>query len=301
MSETHVLVLTWNQRDLTLRCLESLQRCRGATRLVVIDNGSSDGSAAAIRSRFPAVELVVLERNLGYCGGFNRGLRLALERQASAAVLLNNDTEPDPSYLMELAAASGSEPALLGPKIFFRSEPELLQSAGAKVVRSTGRVRHLGFRRPDRGQYDAPRRRDALSGCCLWINQAALERVGLLDETYFAYFEDVEYCLRARSLGARIELVPRARVWHEGSASLGGESSAARLYYSVRNHLWVLDQRLPLPSWGRVARRTWVLGLSLAYLLWSSRVPPAAGLRALARAWRDYRQGVRGPLQNALS
>lgn len=302
MSETYVLILSWNQREQTLRCLESLRQCSGPqVRLVLIDNGSSDGTAETVRSRFPQVELVALAANQGYCAGFNHGLRLALERHAGAAVLLNNDAELDRKALIELQAASGPEPAILGPKIFFRSHPDRLQSAGAKVVRCTGRVRHLGYRQLDLGQYDAPTRRDALSGCCLWINQAALQRVGLLDEDYFAYFEDVEYCLRARGLGARVELVPRARVWHEGSASLGGESSPLRLYYSVRNHLRVLDQRLPLSRWGATARRSCVLGLSLAYLIGSSRIPKTAGCRALLRGWRDYCHGVQGPLKAPLA
>jgi len=302
VSAPHLLILAWNQREQTLRCLDSVRRLRGAApRTVVIDNGSEDGTAAAVRAQFPAAELIELPHNLGYCGGFNHGLRLALRERAQAAVLLNNDTWLDPDCLVELAAASGAEPELLGPKIFSAADPERLQSAGAKVAAGSGRIVHLGYGQRDRGQFDSPAARDALSGCCLWINRAALERAGLLDEGYFAYFEDVEYCLRAQRLGARIELVPRARLWHRGGISLGGPDSARRLYYSVRNHLHVLDQHRPLPPSHRALRSAWVLSLSLAYLGLRTRIPRAEGLRALARAWHDHRHNVRGALVGPLS
>ncbi|MDQ3670477.1 MAG: glycosyltransferase family 2 protein [Actinomycetota bacterium] len=286
------IVLAWNGREDTLACLESLREID----TICVDNGSSDGTGEAVRKRFPAVELLRSDENLGYAGGNNLGIRRALARGADWILLLNNDTVADAGIAGALEAAAGARPdaGVLACKVLFADAPERLMYAGGRfdtLLGYSGRLQ--GHGQPDDGRFDTLREVDRATGEAMAVSRAAIELVGPLDESLFAYVEDVEWCLRIRAAGCAVLFVPEARVWHRGSASTGGTRSTANLYYSARNTLAVVERHRPLPRGLRGLRRGVVVGTHLAQALAHPR--RRAALRAVREGWRDYRAGRLGP------
>jgi len=237
-----VVVLNWNGLADTRALLPTLARCRVPAdwrmRVLVVDNGSSDGSAAALAREFPEVELLALPGNRRFAGGCNAGAARALEQGADALMLLNNDTEADPGLVEKLLLALEQDPraGAAAPLICFREPLDRIWYAGGRCVPALGLAAHRGLRQRDRGQYRSVEATGYLTGCCLLATRAAWERVGPLDERYFIYAEDADWCLRARAAGLRLLFVPTARLWHKVSASAGA-ASPWKIYQRLRANL----------------------------------------------------------------
>ncbi len=247
------VVLNWNGWRDTERCLASL--CAGdypRLEVVVVDNGSTDGSVERLAPlvQEPWGRLAPLERNQGFTGGANVGLRLATERGADYVFLLNNDATVAPGCLKTLVEAAAARPdvGLVGPQIVWAGQPDRIWSAGISV--DWPRARVLAHRDEAAGGWlDGRRLVQGLSAGALLVERAVLERVGLLDERYFAYYEDVDLCLRARRAGFRCLYAGDARVAHAGSASsnrgAGRSQSVFLNYYAARNGLLFMATHAP--------------------------------------------------------
>lgn len=241
-----IIVLTWNGKALTLACLESLMSLDyGAVRIIVVDNGSADGTAEAVRGAYGnRVTLVENPANLGFSRGNNAGIRRALEDGAELVLLLNNDTTVDPALVRSLVEAilSSEDIGIAGPKIYYASPPDRIWFAGGEISLARGVSRHIGIRERDRGQYDEIRDVDYVTGCALMARREVFEAVGDLDPIFAAYYEDADFCMRARRAGFRVVYVPAGRVWHKISASTGGQLGAAKLSRKLRS-TWVFLRR----------------------------------------------------------
>jgi hypothetical protein len=281
------VVLNWNGGDDTLAALESL----AGLETICVDNGSVDGSADAVAERFPGVELVRTGVNLGFSGGNNVGIRLALARGADWVLLLNNDAVMDAGLPDALARGSSARPdaGVLACKVYFAEPRDVLMYAGGRVNLRLGYWgRQDGFGERDDGRFDALRDVDRATGAAMAVSRAAIEAAGLLDESLFAYAEDAEWCVRIRAAGFAVVFVPDAKAWHVGSASTGGLMSPTSLYYDTRNMIAVAERHAPL-SQGRTAlRRGVIVG---AHLL---AARSAAGARAVLAGWRDAAHGRLG-------
>jgi len=238
-----IVVLNWNGLADTLACLASLAELDYPEReVVVVDNGSSDGSVKAIRERFPTVTVLENGENLGYTGGNNVGLRHALAQRADYVLLLNNDTTVAPDFLRRLvdAAEADLQIALVGPTIYYYDRPAVIWSAGGAIDWQRGSTRMLGLNERDKGQFGRrPRAVDFITGCAMLVRRIVPERVGLLDERFFAYYEETEWCVRAVRAGYKIVHVPLARMWHKISLSAQTDSRSVH-YYMTRNRLLFL-------------------------------------------------------------
>ena len=285
------VVLSWNGREDTLACLESL---RGID-TVCVDNGSNDGSAAAVAERFPDVELIRTEVNLGFAAGNNVGIRRALDRGADWVVLLNNDAFVKPGFADALAAAAARHPdaGVLACKVYVVEPPDVLWYAGGSFEPRfgySGRVRGAGLR--DDGRFEEELDVDWATGAALAVSREAIERSGLLDEELFAYLEDVDWCLRIREAGLRVVFVPSARAWHRVSASTGGPSSPTSLRYHCRNTLAVSERHRSLGRARGAVRQGIVLSTHALQAL--QQPPRGRALWAVVRGWRDYGRGRMG-------
>jgi GT2 family glycosyltransferase len=231
-----VLVLAWNGRALTEACLDSLLVMTGAAfDVLVVDNASTDGTPAALRTRYGArIEVLENGANLLFAGGMNTGLERALAAGYDFVLLLNNDVVVDPGLLRELLAAVTADAriAAAGPKIYFYDAPEVIWFAGGELSLWRGWSRHTGLREVDHGQHDEPRDVDYLTGCAYLVRREALQDVGLFDTSYAMYSEDADWSFRARERGWRLVYAPRARMWHRVSASAG-----ARSWFKVRRRV----------------------------------------------------------------
>lgn len=289
------LILNTNRRADTLACLASL--AAGSyphNTVVVLDNASTDGSPEAIRAAFPAVQVVALAENLGYAGNNNVGLALALSQGADWVLVLNEDTVLAPDCVAALVAAGEADPqvGMAGPLIYHADEPGVIQSAGGVLDRQW-RALHVGQNQPDQGQFAAPRPVDWLSGCALLVRRAVLEQVGLIDADYFYFWEETEWCLRARRAGWRVLHVPAAKLWHKG-VQRSYQPKPSVTYYATRNRFATLAKhRAPLgvwlAAWGEAARTlaSWTLRPK-----WRAQ---RAHRDALGRALWDFVRGRMGP------
>lgn len=233
-----VIVLDWNGADDTLACLESLQGVDyPAFDTLVIDNGSRRSVAPRVRAAFPAVTCIELPVNRGYAGGNNVGLRRALEMQYDFAYVLNNDTVVDPGTLRAaVAAARPDDIAAVGGKVLTFADPTRLWMTYGRIDYRQSLVQLAGWGERDAGQYDEPCDVEWVPGCALLLSCRALAEVGLFDEEFFAYHEDVDWCTSARERGWRIRYAPDAVVRHRGNRTLGGPSYVSpRKYLSARS------------------------------------------------------------------
>lgn len=229
----YVLVLNYRAWWDTLACLRALERLDYPRwRLLLLDNASDNDSVARIRAAFPEVRLVELERNLGFAGGNNLGIRQALAEGADYVWLLNPDAQPDPGALSAMVRLAEADPGLgaVGAVVCDMDRPERVQAwGGGEVVLKWGLIRLLSH------PAQMPRL-SYISGASLLIRRKALERVGLLDEGFFMYGEDCDYGLRLRKAGFRLGVAPGARVLHKGGTSWSSSLAADENFaaYNVR-------------------------------------------------------------------
>jgi GT2 family glycosyltransferase len=228
-----IIVLTWNGRDLTLDCLRSLE---GVTtpglRIILVDNASTDGTAEAVRRRYDQ-RITVIENpaNLGFAAGNNVAIQRALADGADFILLLNNDTVVAEDLVDHLLQPMLDTPAIgiTAPKIYYAEPENQIWFAGGEISMWRGVAKHTGIREMDRGQYETARDIDYATGCAFLARRAVFEKAGDLDPGFRAYFEDADFCMRAREAGFRIRYVPAARVWHRISASTGGQLSRRKV------------------------------------------------------------------------
>ena len=294
-----IIVLNWNSHKDTIECIMSINSISYPNyKIILVDNGSTDGSEALLRERFPDIEFIQTGSNLGFTGGNNAGIRHALKKGADYIVLLNNDTIVDKDFVTALVAVAGTDRSIgmLCSKIYFYDKPDVLWYAGASFHPWLGWGRHRGYNVPDRGQYDAVEETPRPTGCALMVTRHLCESIALLRDEFFCYAEDIDWGMRAASHNLKIMYVPGSRVWHKVSISTGGQSSGLSLYYSTRNILLCLDTNKPLSFPFRHMRYVTVLSAALVSLF-THKVPMAVGFKQIYRGASHYFQGKFGFLR----
>lgn len=237
--QVFIVVLNWNGLDDTRECIRSLQDNTYANyKIVVVDNASADNSREILRKEFPSATIIANETNLGFAGGNNVGISYSLKNGADYILLLNNDTAVEKDFLSELIAKAETERkiGLLEPKICYYSERDTIWFAGGKVSRLKISGTHVGLNKKDDGKFDVMKEVDYLTGCCLLIKRSVFENIGKLSEDYFLYYEDTDFCLRAKKAGFKCIYVPKSRIYHKVSRSTK-PGSPSYIYYHTRNGL----------------------------------------------------------------
>lgn len=247
--EVSVILVNWNRRELLLECLRSLERqTLSGFEVVLVDNGSTDGSAASAMEEFAqsphfCLRLVQNTENTGFCAGNNQGFAAARGRYVA---LLNNDAEAEPQWLEELMKGIQVAPdvGMSASKILVYEDPRRIDKAG-HLIYPDGQNRGRGSGQIDRGQFD--RMEEALwpDGCAAMYRREMLDEIGGFDEDLFAYGDDAELGLRARIAGWRCFYVPKAVVRHHRGATLG-VLSAKRLMLIERNRILLAVKHFPL-------------------------------------------------------
>ncbi len=243
----YVVVLNWNGESYIRECLRSvLNQTYSRYRVVVVDNGSTDGSADLIREEFQEAFLIALPDNLHFARGTNAGIEAALRDPACEFVVtLNNDTRSDPEFLSSFVkAAAGEHVGMVAAKLLFMDRPNVLNTTGICPTRDGSGV-DRGWNQRDEGQFDAATDVFAPSAGAALYRRGLFERVGLFDGDFVAYYEDLDLAWRARLAGWTARFAPGAIVYHKYSAS-SSHQSPWKTYQGERNRIWNLVQNYPL-------------------------------------------------------
>jgi GT2 family glycosyltransferase len=240
------IILNLNGHDVTCECIHSLLAAnRSDLQIVVVDNGSTDRSVELIKRAFPEIILLPQDRNLGFAAGCNIGIRHAMSEGAEYVLLLNNDAFFAPDFVSQMLSVIQADRriAAVCPKIFFAELPQTIWYAGADFSPWTGVTKHRGWKAMDRGQFDDPHDITLLTGCAMLVRSSAVRDIGLLDEQFWAYAEDLDWSLRFRKKGYRLVFAPKAHAWHHDGrtavAALGAGSQSMRQFLSTRNMVFV--------------------------------------------------------------
>jgi GT2 family glycosyltransferase len=215
-----IIILNWNGLEDTIECLESLKKIAYPNyEVIVVDNGSEGNDAQVLEEKFGNyIHLIKNDRNYGYTGGNNIGIRYALSNSdPDYLLMLNNDIIVAPDFLNHLVAAAAADASIgiVGPKVYYYGFPRHLQTAGARVNMWTGQAPAIGSRQIDAGQYDRQREVDYVFGCCLLAKKEVIQKVGLFDESYFCYYDEIDYCTRAGKAHYKVCYIPEAKIWHK--------------------------------------------------------------------------------------
>lgn len=283
-----IVIVNWNGKEDTLACLSSLQKITyRPCKIILIDNASSDGSVPAIRRAFPDVEIIENSENKRFAGANNQGLERALAAGADFVLLLNNDTEVAPDFLETLIRGAQVRPdiGMAGPKIFYHHNRQLIWFAGGEIVFWKGRIAHLGLRQLDGERWNVPGAVDYITGCALLVKRECIEKIGGLDESYYIYSEDADWCVRARRAGFQCWFVPTSHVWHKISASSGGGLTAFKAYHKVRSS-FVFFKRYA--RWWHWLTILWWVALGLLLETFRLVASPNTSGQTVAALWRAF-------------
>ncbi len=252
-----IIILNYNQKSDTIACLQSLQKMQHQNinlNLFLIDNASTDDISEVISRKFPEVNLIVNDRNFGFSKGNNIGIKASLLYKSDFVFILNNDTFVSRDLIVELIGAAEKYPkgGIFSPKIFFAKGYEthnerykkaelgkVLWYAGGKMDWKNVLGTHRGVDEVDQGQYEEIARVSYASGCAMMIRREVIDNIGMFDEKFFLYYEDVDFCERARKKGWEVFYIPKAYLWHKNAHSSGGTGSTMQDYYITRNRLLI--------------------------------------------------------------
>lgn len=293
------IILNWNNLTDTVACLDSLNQSHYPNlEIIVVDNDSRDGSAAVLAG-MPGFHFIHNPRNLGFTGGNNVGMQAAFERGADYVLLLNNDATiaPDALGLLLETLESGAEVWASAPLIYYHSQPGVVWSAGGEIDKRRASARMMGTDEEDHGQFGvAPYPVDYATGCALLVKRRAVEEFGMLDDRFFMYYEEVEWCSRMAARGMQVRMVPQARAWHKIIPQARNESPFVH-YLMTRNRLlWIRAAHLG----GRVFWSVLLRENLRTLISWSLRPRwrhKRQQRQAMWQAIRDVFRGRYGPPQ----
>ena len=236
--KTGIIVVNWNNTQDTIRCIESLQKLDYPNyEIILVDNGSDN--TQPFKVMFPELIIHSLNTNMGFTGGYNYGMRVALDRGCNYLWLVNDDLIVDSKSLTTLVKEFNELPdaAFMGPLVMTIEQPDVILSAGGHTNKRSFYLTSIGKRLSDVTLKIQPV--DYISGCAVFTSASVIRQIGLLYEPFFAYCEDVEWCYRARQANLNTYIIPMAHVWHPDTR-FRDENSATVTYYINRNSLYFL-------------------------------------------------------------
>lgn len=261
--------------------------------LWVVDNGSSDGSPELVEAAFPAAHVLRNHTNLGFTGACNRGLEAILAAGADYVLFLNDDTEVTPGFA-EPVVALADDRTMVAPRTYLADRPGLLDDAAGDFdwTRGTWKRRVLG--REERPGERRPHAVEVANLSCLLVPVALLRRTGFLDDAFFVYYDDTDFCRRARTAGGRLFVEPRSVVYHRKGATLGGQVSAFGCYYLARNRPYLVRKHRRSRAQYACFATYYLATRAVRCALWA-RAGRWDLVRATGAGLRDFALGRMGP------
>lgn len=239
----HIILLNYNGYKDTIDCIKSLNLITYTNyKIIIVDNCSTDNSEKYIMEyieKFSNIHFIQTGKNLGFSGGNNVAIKWALKNNAEYICLLNNDTVVEPDFLDVLVEEMENDKniGIAGSKIMYYDNPDIIWSAGGYIDYKKSLGCHYGKDKVDSEIYNKKINVDFLTGCTQLIRKDVFYNIGLYDETYFLYMEDVDFCAKVNQSNFKLVYVPKSKIYHKVSSSTGGDESPLFLYYITRNRL----------------------------------------------------------------
>lgn len=240
MPSIYIILVNYNQYGDTINCIKSLEETAYKNfKIIVIDNKSENDSIKFLEKACKKHTLINLSKNLGFAGGNNVGIKYALKKDAQYILLLNNDTIVNIDFIKPMLETfdKHSDCGIVGNKIMYYNPKNMIWFAGGKIDWRKFIGYHFGIGEIDKGQYDKEGKIDFMTGCCMLIKREVFEKVGLLPEEYFMYFEDLDFCVNVQNFGFKIYYNPKSVIYHKVGNSGGGEQSVFSIKWGTRNRL----------------------------------------------------------------
>ncbi len=283
-----------------MECLETLCRLDYDNfEIIVVDNNSTDGTVKEIRACFPNVRCYQSDENSGFTGGYNMGIECASRSEPDYYFLINNDTTLEPKTLATLVQTMEQNPeiGIASPQVLQYQNPKTIWAAGGKISSALRSTQHLHVGAAQLPLPSAPFEVDYLPGCSLLIRSNLIEEVGFFDDRFFAYGEDVEYCMRVSERGYKLVCVPASRLWHKCSNS-SERVKPLVLYYYFRNNLIIAGKDDSLFRYVRYCYHFYRMirlsgGLVMGWVLYK-RAGALTNIKAMLSGFADYFRGHLG-------
>lgn len=288
-----IILVNYNGYDDTVECIKSIENSDYDNyKIILVDNGSKDKNKILNDNYINNVaDVIISEENLGFSGGNNLGIKYAQEKyDPEYYLLLNNDTVITKDTISNLKKGFDfdSKAGIITGKIYYFSEPKTIWAAGGKFNFNTGIADQPELGKIDDGvQYENTCEVSFATGCTMLISKQVINTVGYLEESYFLYAEDTDYCCRVLNAGFKIIYVGKALIYHKVSASTGKQSNMQQ-YYMFRNNCYIIKKYCNKPLYG-YARRIYRTIKEMKYEHYS--------LRVLYKAWRDFCKGIIGKVE----
>lgn len=232
-----IIILNFNQIKVTCEFLESARKLTYPNyEIILVDNNSDENPEELIRHEYPEVKLIITERNLGFTGGNNVGMKAA---KGDYIFVVNNDTEVSPDLLERLLEPFEKDPrvGMVSPKIIYYHSPGVIQYAGYRAINPfTGRNSAIGNREKDEGQHEIARYTDYAHGAAMMVKREVIDKVGMFHDDFFIYYEELDWSARTKRAGYEILYQPKAVIYHKESITMGKESKL-KAYYHNRNRI----------------------------------------------------------------
>ena len=237
-----IILVNYNGEKDTCECIKSLKKITYTNyEIIVVDNASQNQEY--VESLLPKdVIFIKSQDNLGFSGGNNLGIHYAINHGSDYVILLNNDTVVEKEFVIELlkTAQKKDDAGIITGKILYYSKPEYIWYAGGYMNLNRARIHHLHIREKEDTNDICEKSVSFATGCLMMMSKEVIEKVGVLDDAFFMYAEDAEYCARIRNAGYKIWYNPKAKIFHKVSASSGGAGSKLSQYYRTRNELYLV-------------------------------------------------------------
>jgi len=247
-----IIIVNWNSYSVTKPCLESLDTVvYNNLKVILVDNGSSDNSGQRLKEEHSGIVLIENQENLGFTGGNNAGIEYALSQDYDAIMLLNNDTIVTPGFVTPLIQGlfSNEKIGAIQPKILYNYDRDIIWNAGGVFKTKTCTPKTIGEGERDKGQFNEPGSTEWITGCCFLVKSKVVENIGLLDQKFFIYYEDLDWSLKIRNHGFDLSYEPSSIIYHEAGMSdqnrdKHGEGNVSPFsrYQEMRNHIYIVKR-----------------------------------------------------------
>lgn len=282
-----IILVNYNGIEDSLKCIDSINEstCIKDINILFVDNASKNDETLIVKDRYPSVITFRSDINGGFSYGNNIAIKYALEKGYEYICLLNNDTVID-KHMIELLRDKCDSNTATTCKMYYYSKPNVINYAGGYFDNIRGLSLHIGLDEVDSGKHDISKEVDFITGACIMLHKKTIEKIGLLDESYFMYWEDDDYSKRLSLNGIKMLYIPKAKLWHKVGASSGNKSKLT-VYYGNRNRFYFLDKY----NFSSIAKTytfiTRIIKCIIGYIRNTND-------KYILKAYKDYKKGIRG-------